>query len=259
MTRHAHAVVVLATAFLVSGSFPAGAQTSERSPSRGRCRVPPMASRICKASGPTTSPLHWSGQSHSRERMSSPTKSWPSWSSGSRRSWMGAMRSSAMAWWRPRSRRTARSSRSMRRPGTTARCGVERDIDNRTSLITNPANGRLPAMKPATAERLAELGAHMAAHPADSWEDRPLSERCITFGMPNLFAGYNSYYQIFQTKDHVVILQELIHDARIIPSPTRRLWTMTSGSGTAMRGAIGRETPWSWRPGTSLPGATRRS
>ena len=94
---------------------------------------------------------------------------------------------------------------------------VERDIDNRTSLITHPANGRLPALASAAAERLAELAGHVAAHPADSWEDRLLSERCVTFGMPNLFAGYNSYYQIFQTTDHVVILHELIHDARIIP------------------------------------------
>ncbi len=94
---------------------------------------------------------------------------------------------------------------------------VERDIDNRTSLITDPPNGRLPAMKPAMTERLVELAARLAAHPADSWEDRALSERCITFGMPNLFAGYNSYYQILQTKDHVVMHHELIHDARIIP------------------------------------------
>ena len=35
--------------------------------------------------------------------------------------------------------------------------------------------------------------------------------------MPNLLAGYNSYFQILQTADHVVILQELIHDARLIP------------------------------------------
>mgnify|MGYP006966936729 CR=1 FL=1 len=37
------------------------------------------------------------------------------------------------------------------------------------------------------------------------------------FGMPNLFAGYNSYYQIVQTPDHVVFVHEMIHDARIIP------------------------------------------
>ena len=35
--------------------------------------------------------------------------------------------------------------------------------------------------------------------------------------MPNLLAGYNSYFQIFQSADHVVVFQELIHDARVIP------------------------------------------
>ena len=44
-----------------------------------------------------------------------------------------------------------------------------------------------------------------------------MSERCLTFGVPNLLAGYNSYYQIIQSRDHVVILMEMIHDARIIP------------------------------------------
>ena len=44
-----------------------------------------------------------------------------------------------------------------------------------------------------------------------------LGVRCITFGVPNTLAGYNSYFQFFQTADHVAILQELIHDVRIIP------------------------------------------
>ena len=35
--------------------------------------------------------------------------------------------------------------------------------------------------------------------------------------MPNLFAGYNTYYQIIQTPGYVVILHEMFHDARIIP------------------------------------------
>ena len=35
--------------------------------------------------------------------------------------------------------------------------------------------------------------------------------------MPVLFAGYNSYYQIFQSRDHAVVLTEMIHDARVIP------------------------------------------
>ncbi len=54
----------------------------------------------------------------------------------------------------------------------------------------------------------------------DGPEDLPLQSRCITFGMPRvggLGAGYNSYYQIFQTSDHLVLYRELIHDARVIP------------------------------------------
>ena len=48
-------------------------------------------------------------------------------------------------------------------------------------------------------------------------ESLSLNARCITFGVPNLVASYNSYLQILQTSHHVVILQELIHDARVIP------------------------------------------
>ncbi len=44
-----------------------------------------------------------------------------------------------------------------------------------------------------------------------------LSERCITYGSPQLIAGYQSYYQIFQTADAVVLMTEMIHDVRIIP------------------------------------------
>jgi len=51
----------------------------------------------------------------------------------------------------------------------------------------------------------------------DGPESRSLSERCITYGAPRIQAAYNSYYQIFQTRDTVVILMEMIHDARIIP------------------------------------------
>jgi hypothetical protein len=98
---------------------------------------------------------------------------------------------------------------------------VEREIDNRTSLLVDPPDGRLPAMTAAATDQVAARGAYLADHPADSWEDRMLNERCITFGLPNLLAGYNSYYQVFQTDDHVAILQELIHDVRIIPLDDR--------------------------------------
>ncbi|SVB18817.1 uncharacterized protein METZ01_LOCUS171671, partial [marine metagenome] len=58
-----------------------------------------------------------------------------------------------------------------------------------------------------------QLRDHAAAGP----EEMPLNTRCITYGVPNLLAGYNSYFQIVQSREHVVILQELIHDARVIP------------------------------------------
>ena len=97
---------------------------------------------------------------------------------------------------------------------------VEREFDNRTSLIVDPPNGRLPASTHA-ATLAAETARARRDVPAAWTVDRGLSERCITFGLPNLLAGYNSYYQILQTADHVVIEQELIHTTRIIPIDNR--------------------------------------
>ena len=94
---------------------------------------------------------------------------------------------------------------------------VDRDFDNRTSLITDPPDGRIPPLTPEAVERGVEAKAALKDHPADGPESRATSERCITFGMPDIFAGYNSYYQILQTPGHVAIVSERIHDARIIP------------------------------------------
>jgi hypothetical protein len=90
---------------------------------------------------------------------------------------------------------------------------VQREFDNRTSLINDPADGRIPALVEGAASRLTRRVARMNDGP----EGRSLAERCITYGVPDLLAGYNSYYQIVQTTDHVVIHAEKIHDARIIP------------------------------------------
>jgi hypothetical protein len=99
---------------------------------------------------------------------------------------------------------------------------VEREFDNRTSLITDPADGRIPALTPEAQRRAAARPAPSFDSPlADSWEDRSLSERCITFGSPRLGAGYNSYYQIQQTRDYVAITMETIHDVRIVPLDSR--------------------------------------
>ncbi len=94
---------------------------------------------------------------------------------------------------------------------------VDRDFNNRTSLVVDPPDGRIPTLTPEAQERRRAAAEYRREHPADSYTDRPLQERCVTYGVPTLGAGYNSYYQIFQSADHVVFLNEMIHDARVIP------------------------------------------
>ena len=107
---------------------------------------------------------------------------------------------------------------------------VAREWDNRTSLITDPSDGRIPAMTPEGQATRTAAFAKMS-RPAAGPEDRGLQERCITFGSPQLIAGYQSYSQVIQTSTSVIILTEMIHDARIIPldgrphlSSTIRQW-----------------------------------
>jgi hypothetical protein len=103
---------------------------------------------------------------------------------------------------------------------------VDRDFDNRTSLVTT-ADGRIPPMTAEGKKKVESRRGRVVidengfAGKADSWEDRGLSERCITFGSPRLGAGYNSYYQIIQSRDYVAIYMETIHDSRIIPLDNR--------------------------------------
>lgn len=94
---------------------------------------------------------------------------------------------------------------------------VGREFEKRTSLIVDPVDGRIPPLTKVAQEQLDLRVKYLESHPADTWEDRRLSERCVTFGLPNLFAGYNTYYQILQTSEYFVILSEMIHDVRIIP------------------------------------------
>lgn len=94
---------------------------------------------------------------------------------------------------------------------------AERTVHRRTSQITDPPNGKYPPRTEAAVAAARELREWRAAHPADSWTDRPLGERCLSFGAPRLGAGYNSYWQIVQSREAVVIYQEMAHDARIIP------------------------------------------
>jgi hypothetical protein len=95
----------------------------------------------------------------------------------------------------------------------------------RTSLIVDPPDGRLPPRTPegqkkaeerAVAARNDQFGQPLA----DSWEDRPLQERCLmgfNAGPPMIPGAYNNNVQLIQSRGHVVILNEMVHSARIVP------------------------------------------
>jgi hypothetical protein len=89
---------------------------------------------------------------------------------------------------------------------------------SRTSLIIDPPDGRVPAYTPAAEQRLAAERAERAKRgPADSYADLPIWPRCITRGWNGIGSNYSSNTQIFQSPGYVVVLQELIHESRIIP------------------------------------------
>ena len=94
---------------------------------------------------------------------------------------------------------------------------VERQLDNRTSLITDPPNGRIPALTADAQQRSTERREYSAAHPSDGPEDGNLGDRCLHFAAPRIGSGYNSYLHILQTPDHVAIFQEMGHQVRPIP------------------------------------------
>ena len=93
--------------------------------------------------------------------------------------------------------------------------------DKRTSLLIEPPDGRLPAVTDDAKRRSAARSEQRRRHPADAAENRGLTERCLTFGMPRLPGAYNNNFQILQTPTHVAIISEMIHDARIIPLDSR--------------------------------------
>jgi len=111
---------------------------------------------------------------------------------------------------------------------------VKVDGQVRSSILIDPPDGKMPPMKPEARQRNARLraasvdpsaGEGATAGPAgafDGPESRPLAERCLLgFGstsgppsLPNYF--YNNLKQIVQTKDTVLILNEMVHDARVV-------------------------------------------
>ena len=112
----------------------------------------------------------------------------------------------------------------------------------RTSIIVDPADGKVPALTPEAQQRVQAERAYAREHPADGPEDRPLMDRCLLFpmaGPPMLPSFYNNSqygplttnYQIVQTPTTIALLMEVIHDVRVIPldgrphlPPTVRQW-----------------------------------
>ena len=102
---------------------------------------------------------------------------------------------------------------------------AERSVGNRTSQIIDPPNGKYPPLTDegiARRARVALVRNNSAAtgerfETLDSHLDLSLDDRCISNGAPYLDSGYNSYWQIVQSREYVVILQEMMHDARVIP------------------------------------------
>ena len=105
-----------------------------------------------------------------------------------------------------------------------------------------------------TKEGLARRTAMFAAmsRPAQGPQDRGLQERCITFGSPQLISGYQSYTQIQQTPDFVIVMTEMIHDARLIPLDGRPHVPSAIQDGWGIRAVIGKAIRWwSIRPTTN--------
>jgi hypothetical protein len=92
----------------------------------------------------------------------------------------------------------------------------------RTSMIVDPADGRLPPLSALGKERAAERAAMIKQRGAatDMVQNQPLSVRCIHMdrdGPPMLPGAYNNTYQFVQTPGYVMILTEMLHDVRIVP------------------------------------------
>ncbi len=102
--------------------------------------------------------------------------------------------------------------------------------DRRTSLIVDPPDGKIPPLVAGAVHQVGSLSEDVpgpgpvryraGGSGVDDPEDRGLAERCLlgfAHGPPLTPGGYNQNVQLFQTPDHVVILNEMVHDPRIIP------------------------------------------
>ena len=92
-----------------------------------------------------------------------------------------------------------------------------------TSLVVEPGNGRVPDMLPEAKTRHIPEGAGNNNPKADSWEDFSYYIRCISRGVPgSIFPViYGNGQQIVQAPGYVTILEEMVHEARVIPTDGR--------------------------------------
>jgi hypothetical protein len=92
------------------------------------------------------------------------------------------------------------------------------EAQRQVSLLVDPPNGRLPALTAAAQQREAERRAGASRLPA-SYTSFSLYERCITRGLVGsvMPGGYNNGNQIFQAPGYVTIVNEMIHESRVVP------------------------------------------
>ena len=100
---------------------------------------------------------------------------------------------------------------------------IEINGEYRTSIVVDPPNGQIPFAEGWRGKDFrSQLRAMPGVNEYDGPELRPLGERCLlsfgsSSGPPMMPVMYNNNYQIVQTPDHIMILVEMAHDARIIP------------------------------------------
>ena len=135
-----------------------------------------------------------------------------------------------------------------------------KDVSLRTSLVTDPRDGKLPPLTPEARKREAARAANRAGTGvSDSAQTRSLAERCISWGNvgpPMIPPTYYANFQILQSRDTVVIRHELMHDTRIIYLDGHAHPPSPSSISPAIRVDAGKGTRSSWTPPTS---PTRRT
>ena len=133
--------------------------------------------------------------------------------------------------------------------------------DKRTSLIVDPPDGRIP-FTDAARRRVADMRQRSDSGLGDSYADRPLADRCLqgfNSGPPMTPGAYNNNVEIVQAPGVVVIVNEMVHNARVIPTEGRSPTTLRQWSGDS-RGRWDGDTlvveTTNFRRETSLPGST---